>query len=117
VGDFFPGLHLVGLALRDAKLTVVLVHGVEVDVDGVANLDLDDAFFVGELVQRDDAFGLVADVDHYPVSVDIDDVARNNALFLDGALAEVVFEEGFEVIATDVGDVRIEGESRFGHGV
>jgi hypothetical protein len=61
--DLVPDLELVGLLLGEHDEAVLVLLGFDQDVDGIAGSRRDVAFGVDELVQRDDAFGLVSDVD------------------------------------------------------
>ena len=61
--DLVPDLHLLGFFAREDDVAFAVFGALEQHVDDVAGLDGDLAVLVEELVDRDDAFGLVADVD------------------------------------------------------
>ena len=61
--DLVPDLHLLGLLLGEDDVAVAVLGLLDEDVDGVAGLDRDLAVLVAELLERDHALGLVADVD------------------------------------------------------
>ena len=61
--DLVPNLHLLGLLARQHDVAFTILGALEQHVDDVAGLHGDLAGFVEELVDGDDAFGLVADVD------------------------------------------------------
>ena len=108
LGDLFPSLHLVGAALAQHELAIVLTHGVEVDLHRVANRDGDVALFIEELMAVDVALGLVADVNGDPVRVDVEHCASDDGLLSDVALVEVLVEEGREVVTPDGVEVGVE---------
>src|SRR5262249_29451144 len=61
--DFVPDLHLLGLFTREHHVAFAVLGALEQHVDDVAGLHGDLAGLVHELVDGDDPFGLVADVD------------------------------------------------------
>jgi hypothetical protein len=63
--DVVPHLHLLGLLAREHDVAVAVLGLLEQDVDAVADLDRDLAVLVAELLDGDDALGLVADVDDH----------------------------------------------------
>src|SRR3954471_23747665 len=86
--DFVPDLHLLGFFTREHDVTFAVLCALEQHVDDVAGLHGDLAGFVDELVDRDDAFGLVADVD--------DDFRRRH--FENGALDDLAFRDVAEAV-------------------
>ena len=82
-----PGADLVGPPLGQAQAALVAVDAQDHHPDLVAHLD--QALHrvcaaVRHLVQGDDPFGLISDVDHHRVGFDPDDLARDDfALFED----------------------------------
>ena len=60
-----PDLHLLGLFAREDDVAFTVLGALEEHVDDIAGLDGYLAGFVDELVDGDDAFGLVADVDNH----------------------------------------------------
>ena len=87
LGDLVPHLQLVGLLLGEDAQAVVVLAALEEDVDLVAGLDRDVAVGAGELLERDLAFGLVADVDDDVILVQLDDAAVDDVAFFDLFLA------------------------------
>ncbi len=63
--DLVPDLHLLGFFAREDDVAFAVFGALEQHVDDVAGLDGDLAVLVEELVDGDDAFGLVADVDDH----------------------------------------------------
>ena len=63
--DLVPDLHLLGFFAREDDVAFAILGALEQHVDDVAGLDGDLAVLVEELADRDDAFGLVADVDDH----------------------------------------------------
>ena len=61
--DLVPDLHLLGFFAREDDVAFAVFGALEQHVDDVAGLHGDLAGLVEELVDGDDAFGLVADVD------------------------------------------------------
>ena len=81
--DLVPDLHLLGLFAREHDVAFAVLGALEQHVDDVAGLRGDLAGLVDELFDRDDAFGLEADVD--------DDFGRRH--FHDGALDDFAFRD------------------------
>src|SRR5262245_32047290 len=63
--DLVPDLHLLRFFARQHDVAFAVLRPLEQDVDNVAGFDRDVAVLVQELRNRDDAFGLVADVDNH----------------------------------------------------
>src|SRR6185503_1622414 len=61
--DLVPDLHLLGLLAREDDVAFTILGAFEQHVDHVARLDGDLAGFIEELVDLDETFGFVADVD------------------------------------------------------
>ena len=91
--DLVPDLHLLGFFAREDDVAFPVFGALEQHVDGVAGLDRHLPGFVDELVDRNDAFGLVADVD--------DDLGRGD--FQDGALDDLTFRD-----VAEAGIVKVE---------
>ena len=72
--DVFPFLLPLGLAVAEDDGAGLVLDGVEQDLDLVADLGRHDLVgaLVVPLVERDDAFALVADVDHDVVADDVE---------------------------------------------
>ena len=78
-----PDLHLLGFFAREDDVAFTVFGALEEDVDDVAGLDGNLPGFVDELVDRDDPFGLVPDVD--------DDFRGRH--FEDGSLDDLTFRD------------------------
>ena len=100
--DALPGAHPVGLLARENHLAGLVVHALEQDFDLVARLG---GFLpIFPLVERDEPFGLVTDVDDHLVADDLDDPAWNDAAGLNPpAVAEEVVH--VELLGVHIGDV------------
>ena len=88
--DLVPDLHLLGLFAREDDVAFAIFGALEQHVDDVAGLDGDLAVLVEELVDRDDAFGLVADVDDDFGVGDLEDRALDDFAFRDVSEAVIV---------------------------
>jgi hypothetical protein len=80
-----PGSGTLGFFAGQACLARTILDAVQGHFDGLADADLDLAFFVLELLRGDDRLGLQAHVDDHVVLADFDDQsvedgARTNAL-------------------------------------
>ena len=95
--DLVPDLHLLGFFAREDDVAFAVFGALEQHVDDVAGLDGDLAGLVDELVDGDDAFGLVADVD--------DDFGRGD--FQDGALDDFAFRDVAEAAIVKVEEARV----------
>ena len=95
--DVVPDLHLLGFFAREDDVAVAIFGALEQDVDDVAGLHGDLSGFVDELVDGDDAFGLVSDVD--------DDFGRGD--FQDGALDDFTFRDVAEAVIVKVQQARV----------
>src|SRR5205823_182949 len=101
-GDLVPDAHLVGLLLGEDDHPGVVLAGLEEHVDLVADLDVGLALDEAELLDRNLALALVADVDDRVVLGDLDDAALDDLVLLQFALAvalplEALFEHRGEV--------------------
>jgi hypothetical protein len=63
--DLVPDLHLLGFFARENDVALTVFGALEQHVDGVARLDGNLAGLIDELVDGNDPFGLVADVDDH----------------------------------------------------
>ncbi len=70
--QFVPDERALGLLAREHGLAEAVLDRVERDLDVVADVDLELAALVLELLDRDDAFGLQAGVDDDHVAADLD---------------------------------------------
>ena len=90
--DVVPDLHLLGFFAREDDVAFAVLGALEQHVDDVAGLDRYLPGLVDELVDGDDAFGLVADVD--------DDFRWRH--FQDGALDDLTFRDVAEAVIVKV---------------
>ena len=81
---------------------VLVFHALEIDLDGVADLDLGLLAGGGEFLERDAAFGFQSDIDEGEVVFDGDDDALEHAAFESVAGAERFFEERGESCPCDI---------------
>ena len=88
--DLVPDLHLLGFFAREDDVAVAVLGALEQHVDDVARLHHHRAVLVEELVDRDDALGLVADVDDDFVVGDLQDRALDDLAFRDISEAVIV---------------------------
>ena len=101
--DLVPDLHLLGLLARQHDVAFTILGALEQHVDGVARLHGDVAVLVEELVDRDETFGLVADVDDDVAFGDLQHGALDDLAFRHVAEAVVVgFEHGRKLLRVHV---------------
>ena len=105
----FPFLLPLRFAVGEGNDAVLIFDGFEQNLNRVADLRISgriDAFFL-PLVDPDDAFGLVPDVDHHVVAADFTDLASHDLVRLEDGIVltdprrdfflEVSLEVGLEV--------------------
>ena len=85
--ELAPALLAARLVARQHGLAERILDPLEIDLDGVADLDFALAAGPGEFAQRHAAFGLQADVDDGHVLLDRDDGALDDGAFLQIAVA------------------------------
>ena len=95
--DLVPDLHLLGFFAREHDVAFAVFGALEQHVDDVAGLHGDLAGFVHELVDGDDALGLVADVD--------DDFRRRH--FEHRPLHDFAFRDVAEAVIVKVQKARV----------
>ena len=88
-----PGLLAPRLLARQLGLPVLVLHPLEVDLDGVAHMDLGLRASGGELLQRNAALRFQADIDQHGVVLDRDDPALDDGTFETGDDPERFIEE------------------------
>ena len=88
-----PGFLAARLLARQLRLAVLVFHALEIDLDGVAGLDLGRLARRREFLERHAAFGFQADVDQHHVVLDGDDAALDDGAFEAGGGAERFVEE------------------------
>ena len=91
--DLVPDLHLLGLLAREHDVAFTILGALEQHVDGVAGLHGHVARFVEELVNLDETFRLVADVDDDGGFGDLEHRALHHFAFRHVAEAVVVEPE------------------------
>src|SRR3954469_18947920 len=88
--DFVPNLHLLGFFAREDDVAFAVFGALEEHVDDVAGLDRDFAVLVEELVDRNDPFRLVADVDNHFRRGHLENRALDDLTFRDVPEAVIV---------------------------
>ena len=76
-----PGLLAPRLLARQLGLAVLVLHPLEEDLDGVADMDLGLGAAGGEFLERHAAFRFEADIDQHGVVLDRDDPALDDGAF------------------------------------
>src|SRR6185437_9932550 len=110
-GLVVEGLFQLDPAFLAASL-VAAQHGfaqgvfdaLQIDLDGVADLDVGGHARHGEFLQGDAAFGLQADVHHREVILDGDDGALDDRPFLGALGLKALLQHGGEIFAAGGGD-------------
>src|SRR4051812_43944459 len=109
--ELAPALLAARLVARQYRLAERILDALQIDFDGVADLDLVSTARALEFTERDAPLGLQADVDDREVLLDADDGPLDDGPFRQIAAAEGLFEQGGEVFA------RWRGSSSNGHTV
>ena len=104
IRDSVPCLHQVGLLLGQTQRPGLLRHAVEVDINLVANFEVEDTIDGGEFVCANRSLGLVANIHRDPVVGDGENTALDDGALFDGALLEKAVEEVLESAAIEVDD-------------
>ena len=95
--DLVPGLQALRLLVREVDVALFGVAGLAHDGDLVAALHGDVAFVVLELRHRNDAFGLVADVDDHVLRCDFQHGAADDLIFVQSGFGlGLLLLEGFQ---------------------
>ena len=76
--DTFPGANSVRFALRKRDQAFLVLNGLKKNLD---LLTLFDSSRIFELIQRDNALGLVTDIDNHIVVENVDDLALENLVY------------------------------------
>ena len=97
--ELAPALLAARLVTRQDGFAERVLDALQIDLDGVADLDLGLPAGARELAQRDAAFGLRADVDDRKVLLDADDLALDDGAFRRAALGERFLEHCSEIFA------------------
>src|SRR5262249_30086599 len=88
--DLVPDLHLLGFFARENDVAFAIFGALEEHVDDIAGLHGDLPGLVEELVDRDDAFRFVTDVDDHFRGRDLEDRALDDLAFRDVPEAVIV---------------------------
>src|SRR5206468_2952668 len=97
--DLVPDLHLFSFFTREDDVPFAVFGALEQHVDDIARLNRDLTGLVEELVDRDDAFRFVADVDDDFRRVDLENRSFDDLAFRDVAEAVIVaFQELLELV-------------------
>ena len=97
--ELAPALLAPRLVAREHRFAERVLDALEIDLDGVADLDLGRAAGPGEFAQRHAAFGLQADIDDGDVLLDADDRPFDDGSFLQMTVAEQFIDHAGEVFA------------------
>ena len=109
--ELAPALFAPRLVARQHRLAERVLDALQIDFDGVADLDFVAPAGTLEFLERDAPLGLQADVDDREVLLDADDGPLDDGPFRQIAAAEGLFEQGGEVFA------RWRGSGASGHTV
>src|SRR5262249_23518022 len=93
-----PTLLAPRLVAGEDGLAERILNAFEIDLDGVADLDIVLPARAGEFAQGDAAFGLEADVDDGEILLDPDDDAFDDGSFLQVSVTERFFEQLGEIL-------------------
>src|SRR5206468_741762 len=100
--DLVPDLHLFSFFTREDDVPFAVFGALEQHVDDIARLNRDLTGLVEELVDRDDAFRFVADVDDHFRRRDLENRSFDDLAFRDVAEAVIVaVEEFLELVWAD----------------
>src|SRR6476661_7142181 len=94
-----PALLAARLVAREHRLAEGIFHPLQVDLDGIADLDVRLPARCREFAQRDTSLGLGSDVDDGEILLDSNDGALDDSAFLRAALGEGLFEHFREIVA------------------
>ena len=97
-----PALFAASLVARENGLTESVLDALEVDFDGVADLDIARLAANAELLQRHAAFHLEAHVDDREVLLDANDLALDDGTFEKVVLGEAFGKHRGEVVTRGV---------------
>ena len=101
--DLVPNLHLLGFFAREDDVSFPVFRALEQHVDDVAGLHRHFAVLVEELVDLNDAFGLVSDVDDHFRRSDLENRSLDDLAFRDVPEAVIVGgEQSLEGILVDL---------------
>src|SRR5262249_42252390 len=97
--ELAPAFLAARLVARQHRLAERVFDPFEIDLDGVADLDLSRAARTGEFPQCDAAFGLQPDIDHRDLAFDGNDRAFDDRTFLQMAVTERFIDQFGEIFA------------------
>ncbi len=95
-----PALLAAGLVARQHGFAQRVLDALDIDLDGVADLQRAVLGLGAEFLQRDAAFDLQADVDDGHVLLDRGDEAANDLAFARMTIREGFFEHAREIVAS-----------------
>ena len=103
-GDFEadPAFLALGLFAAEHGFAGGVLDTLEIDLDGVADLNVGGAARGREFLESDTAFGLEADIDDGEIVLDTDDLAFDDGAFLHVGGAEGLLEQGGEIFARGI---------------
>ena len=101
--DLLPNPHALGFGLRQKDVTFLVFGLLEKNLDLIADRNIDLTRGVGELLDWDQTFGLVTDVDHHFTAGDLDYVSLNDLPLFEMTHALVV--EGDKLFIIQLGVV------------
>src|SRR5581483_770840 len=94
-----PAFLTPRLVAREHRLAERILDALQIDLDGVADLDFGGTARRSKFAQRDAPFGLQPDVDDGEVLLDADDLALDDRAFLQVSLVEALVEQLGEIFA------------------
>ena len=97
-----PAFLAASLVARQDSFTERILDALQVNLDGVADLDVARLAAETEFLQGHAAFHLEADVDDGEVLLDADDLALDDLSFEDVVLGEALGEQGCKLITRGV---------------
>src|SRR5262245_7940468 len=111
--ELAPALLAPRLVARQHRLAERVLHPLEVDLDGIADLQVGGASGSGEFAQRHPSFGLQADVDDGDILFNADHGSLDDGSFVQVAVIERFLEQLGKILARRRGSLCGSG----GHGI
>src|SRR5579863_1077282 len=106
--ELAPAFLPARLVAREHRLAERVLDPLQIDLDGIADLELARPARPGKLPQRHPAFGLEADIDDGDILLDADDGPLDDGPFLQIAVTERFVEQRGEILTRG----RLSGDSR-----
>ena len=91
-----PGACALGFLAREARLAGAVLDGIQRNLDFLADLDVDHAVLIAELIRGYDGFGLEADADDDDIGIHVDDGAGQDLTWLELLVRKTLFEKLLE---------------------